>query len=594
MNTNKIILLSLAFLSFLSGCQNPDENLMGNAEYIVRAEVINDETKTAVTDYGYFTWTTGDQIWLHTTGGGVSATLRSGAGTANAQFAHGAYFGKMTGMAVYPYNENHSISGEELTVVLPAEYDLGSSTSNTNALLYAYTGEDVLKFSHMAGVMRFSLKKVPEGATQFKLTLDKKINGVFTADISGNKPLVNTSVTSDDSERTVTLNFDALTEQSDMMLYFPLPLGTYNTLSLELNSQMETLWSYSKEVTNTVNHKDLILMPDIVIGSSGPDYTNSVDLSANGTSNCYIVSEPGTYKFIPTKGNSSESVGQIASVEVLWESFGTNVPPAVGDLVRRVVYQAGAICFTTHLVYKEGNAVIAAKDASGNVLWSWHLWFVEDQIKEHKYDKSTRVVMDRNLGATSATPYDPLSWGLLYQWGRKDPFKGYWYPNSTDRSMSVTTNNSNWKQLWDDTEIMTVEKGIREPMLHMSGKSSWTYQNDDTLWATAKTKYDPCPPGWRVIETSAWDSFSKLSYSGSQGVEVPSSITGEESWYPSPGYGTGLTPSYINERAIYWGIGAQNSLMFSKNTSGNYYISSSQSMRRSYTGSIRCQSEDVR
>ena len=238
MNTNKIILLSLAFLSFLSGCQNPDENLMGNAEYIVRAEVINDETKTAVTDYGYFTWTTGDQIWLHTTGGGVSATLRSGAGTANAQFAHGAYFGKMTGMAVYPYNENHSISGEELTVVLPAEYDLGSSTSNTNALLYAYTGEDVLKFSHMAGVMRFSLKKVPEGATQFKLTLDKKINGVFTADISGNKPLVNTSVTSDDSERTVTLNFDALTEQSDMMLYFPLPLGTYNTLSLELNSQM--------------------------------------------------------------------------------------------------------------------------------------------------------------------------------------------------------------------------------------------------------------------------------------------------------------------------------------------------------------------
>ena len=32
--------------------------------------------------------------------------------------------------------------------------------------------------------------------------------------------------------------------------------------------------------------------------------------------------------------------------------------------------------------------------------------------------------MDRNLGATSATPGDVGALGLLYQWGRKDPFLG--------------------------------------------------------------------------------------------------------------------------------------------------------------------------
>lgn len=32
--------------------------------------------------------------------------------------------------------------------------------------------------------------------------------------------------------------------------------------------------------------------------------------------------------------------------------------------------------------------------------------------------------MDRNLGAKNAKKYDAGSLGLLYQWGRKDPFVG--------------------------------------------------------------------------------------------------------------------------------------------------------------------------
>ena len=36
------------------------------------------------------------------------------------------------------------------------------------------------------------------------------------------------------------------------------------------------------------------------------------------TANCYIVSEQGTYSFKTVKGNSSKSVGDVASAEVLW------------------------------------------------------------------------------------------------------------------------------------------------------------------------------------------------------------------------------------------------------------------------------------
>jgi hypothetical protein len=35
------------------------------------AEMETDQTRTAVTDEGAFTWSTGDQVWLHTTAGSV-------------------------------------------------------------------------------------------------------------------------------------------------------------------------------------------------------------------------------------------------------------------------------------------------------------------------------------------------------------------------------------------------------------------------------------------------------------------------------------------------------------------------------------------
>ena len=43
------------------------------------------------------------------------------------------FVGDLTGKAVYPYNDAHSISGDELSFILPASYDLGSALTNTNA-----------------------------------------------------------------------------------------------------------------------------------------------------------------------------------------------------------------------------------------------------------------------------------------------------------------------------------------------------------------------------------------------------------------------------------------------------------------------------
>jgi uncharacterized protein (TIGR02145 family) len=103
---------------------------------------------------------------------------------------------------------------------------------------------------------------------RFVITLDKKINGTFTADLTADYPVLETAATSSDAEKSITLNFNALTKASDISLYVPLPLGTYNSLGLALYDDDKAIWTYSNEVTNTISRKSLKLMPSVSMGGS--------------------------------------------------------------------------------------------------------------------------------------------------------------------------------------------------------------------------------------------------------------------------------------------------------------------------------------
>ena len=241
------------------------------------AEMETDQTRTSVTDEGRFTWSAGDQVWLQTTSGSAVGTLSSGAGSSSAKFTYGGFVGEMTGKAVYPHNDGHSISGDVLNFTLPASYDLGSSLTNTNAAMYGVNDGETFRFNHLAGVMRFKFKDVPAGVNKFTITLDKKINGTFTADLTADYPIIETSEASTASEKTVTLNFNALTAKSDICVYVPLPTGTYNSLELGLYNDGQSVWTYSKSVTNTVNRKSLKLMPVVTIGGSVDGYIEGGD-----------------------------------------------------------------------------------------------------------------------------------------------------------------------------------------------------------------------------------------------------------------------------------------------------------------------------
>lgn len=343
-----------------------------------------------------------------------------------------------------------------------------------------------------------------------------------------------------------------------------------------------------------------------------PPAPTEINLSETGTANCYMIQSAGTYTFDAVKGNSDLSVGEVSSVEVLWESFGTSTAPSVGDIIASVSYADGVVTFSTPDTFCPGNALIAAKDSEGTILWSWHIW--ASAFARQTYKNNAGIVMDRNLGALVATPGNVGSLGLLYQWGRKDPFLGSSDIAATLRARSTGT----WPNATVSTAtIGTIAWATANPMTFISctGSTSsdngdWYYTGDattdDTRWQADKTLYDPCPLGWKVpvggvsglwytaagvpSPTCTFDDTNKgINFSGIF------AMTGNV-WFPAPGQlnkSTGSLES-VGSDGRYWTCSV--STLNAKFGSQFYFyrdenVSTTSSGWRANANSIRCVQE---
>ena len=265
-------------------------------------------------------------------------------------------------------------------------------------------------------------------------------------------------------------------------------------------------------------------------GPGEEDGVERINLSAEGTANSYIISEAGDYKFKAVQGNLDATVGNVKTVEVLWETFGTDVCPQVGELISSVSYSNGYVRFSTPETFREGNALIAVKNSAGVILWSWHIWMT-DEPQIHVYDNKAGMMMDRNLGATSSSAGEVESLGLLYQWGRKDPFLG---------SASVSENidaasTGNW-----DIQDYPSRDDMSPVHVVESNPTVFYRQTASGRWKKDKTVYDPCPVGWRVPqgdEAGVWGKadFVRMPFDEDNlGMWFNASYP-DHVWYPAAG-----------------------------------------------------------
>ena len=269
-------------------------------------------------------------------------------------------------------------------------------------------------------------------------------------------------------------------------------------------------------------------------------YVQGMNLSLEGTANCYVVSHQGTYAFTCMyKGNSYMPVGAPVTAETLWET----------DEIVSSLHIDGPYVFFEYDGSSRGNALIAVKDIDGNILWSWHIW-ATDQPREQHYVNSNGeyYVLDRNLGATRANHGMGDEWnessGLLYQWGRKDPFADGHY------------------EFIDS--MFTIEESIRKPATYAGRNFPWTNEWDDNLWSSKKTVYDPCPVGYKVVSKDIWTGFTTTGESVTSRNEINAYgefdhgwnfyIDGTNTaWYPaSPHIGYNGPFEYHTEGASIW------------------------------------------
>lgn len=626
----RIILSVLTMSALLCGCQKDHVSELAQGRGTIQATIEEiSSTRTVMDEDNNIRWSEGDQIvgFMRSTLGVKYQVTAASVGKTSASFEEVSSGGLNAGtelehiIAYYPYSSSVSAakSGSNYTmdVVLPIEQTYVAGSFGNGAMpMVAVSETNNITFRNVCGGIKLQLK-----GTQIvkSITIQGKNNeklagaATVTAYTDETKPTI---VMGQDASATVTLNCgDGVKLDENIITEFIIslpPVVFTKGFSVNVVFDKDNLQVIQTDKENEVLRSSLLVMPEVTIETPANPEGTTIDLSEDGTANCYIVSNAGSYKFTPTKGNSSEPVGEIATVGVLWETFGTDVAPSVGDLIESVSYTDNYILFTTPETYKEGNAVIAAKDASGTILWSWLIWLT-DEPQGQVYYNNAGTMMDRNLGATSATPGDVGALGLLYQWGRKDPFLG----SSSISSSTLAKSTITWPfRVSSNSTNGTIEYATANPTTFIEYNGSnydWYYTGnssaDNSRWttsATTKSIYDPCPSGWRVPdggENGIWSKalgssssfYDALLYDSTNNGMNFSGKLGSAStiWYPASGCRSVLDGSLydVDVSGLYWSASSDSSSACSLGFYSDGLVNPSSSDDRAHGLSVRCLQE---
>lgn len=273
-------------------------------------------------------------------------------------------------------------------------------------------------------------------------------------------------------------------------------------------------------------------------------------------SNCYLISKPKTYYYLDAmhKGETSE-VLPTASVKLIWQTAGTPL--------QYVELKDGAITFLVEAdddgELREGNALIGAYDAAGTLIWSWHIWIADyDPDGDAITYSNGYTVMSRNLGAldnANSTQEEILaSYGMYYQWGRKEPFVGpsaYNAAKGTNAAMFDAAGKRVYlSEVASSAETGTPEYALQNPLSFILGvedsQYDWLYSlHDSNRWSGAKTVNDPCPRGWKVPSPEVFAALSIADKSGN-----PDAL--------ADAYGWNLTDGSVT--SLYMGFGRRTYL----------------------------------
>jgi len=458
--------------------------------------------------------------------------------------------------------------------------------------LVSTPSEGTLSFANLFGGVMFRPYDYMGSGIQIKKirissTDGKALAGVATINLSDGKI---TAFEGTETELTFTYNATSITSDKGFIAY--IPAGTYEGLTIT--------------AIDASDRKFPVTTGAVTVNAGVVKKLSQLPLTIYyGKANCYRVA-PGTTSleidatpFYTYRNDYDVTKGQVircengnmselgADVSVLWQqeegSTATDLTltrgtskEADGAVVKGTLaidrkFQAGEATITVPLTGTAGNAVIAlcTGDDSKKIVWSYHIWVSDAEDVACNTSAGTYSILDRNIGATS-TDGSLNSFGVNYQWGRKDPF-----PRDFN-TQSGTSANGDLLKTAERTSSTNVAYSISNPatrVVYTSNTSGakWLPVSINGLWgyagahgdsggakgvkSTVKTVYDPCPEGYKVPAlvylTSIGDKNTKAAAESGKGYNM--STGSSTTFFPYGGYVRISKTERANDYQLYRG-----------------------------------------
>lgn len=342
-----------------------------------------------------------------------------------------------------------------------------------------------------------------------------------------------------------------------------------------------------------------------------------------GAANCFVVNAPGTYCFDAKAADG-------------------NYPAGIEE-GSKIYFKVKAVGGNTVVCY------VSPEDGT-TVLWTWHIWAASASLEEMSITRKAAaaddgvvrsvVMLDRLLGATSTTPGELGTYGLVYQWGRKDAIigagiRGSW---SSSGDNEIPTGSDKWvENMFDGTAISTANNDLfpdfgykfgtdlgEATQSHLAGAQfATTYignsssssivgypSYNDTKWAAVA---NPCPAGYHVPTPDEAKAILGVtaSYTGEEYTfhadgttpgmdkekDLGTKLKGLDVWFPNCGNRARNSARYLNlgSRHYSWidEISGNSGKCFSIQSNGTTTtVNPANSFNRGNATSVRCVKDD--
>ena len=218
--------IAMAALVLLAGCKKDKETTGTTLKASIEQQSGNG-SRTSIhpvaDDQAEIHWTDGDKIVVNNGTSSQVFNLTAGAGGKTGTFTYnGEYTFGDNNIAVYP--ETATISGNEITVTLPAEKTVVPDISQS-PMMGTFSDPDDLTFTSLCGVLGIGLKgdNINITAVEIVSNANEKLNGTFSCTTSN--PQISVADATDEASKKMRLNCTTTLTAEAKRFYFPLPVG---------------------------------------------------------------------------------------------------------------------------------------------------------------------------------------------------------------------------------------------------------------------------------------------------------------------------------------------------------------------------------